>query len=401
MREDYTPPLHRIRAFPAALPLDQTRLQEQNGRVRKAVADGVVAELFEPAPPQPVKPGELEAIKRAQTPSEHEAFQKRFWRNVMLEERVTLADTLIYRVRAGWRIAREMARLKNICSENELLIEGLPLVPDPWTNGSLYNKPAEFADIKAQKRYMAPLWDVVLLICGNPDDNRVDAQRKPLPLLPPKVSPSYRDESGAVIDDYAPENDTRLMAWIKAATRISEHYAMRFTYAPEGGTEELESGRIGLAGLLDPKVCRIAFPTRTQIMYFEEMLLEETIKELTNGVNEAGAWLKNHYGLREREVRGVLAMAMSELRSRGDHDVEEKRSLLEHRLAGFIQRSKEALDLNNEIKALKTLAVVQGLTRTEPEDANREFLEATNRVAQQSTRDQPTMSVIEVPEKEG
>lgn len=386
--------LRRLPAFPPPAPSDHAPWLEAllaNGKRR--LARTLPEEL------EPVRPGVLEPPRALPegAPDPKETFLQEFWGAVQAERELTLEASLPERVRIGWRIVREMARLKNICGENELLIEALPAEPDPWSTPCPFNKPSSPADIQSQKRYMVPLWDVVEIICAD-----YDGKRNPgLPLLPPPVPEQYVLEDGDIHPDYDPYRDTRLIAYLKAARRIVDHYAMEWKRDVVGAAAEDPRGRAGVAGLLHPVTCRRAWPTRSQVIYFESMLIEETISQCALGRSEAAIYLAESYGLREREVRSVLATAATELRGRYDMDIEEKRALLVARLEHFVGRARGAFDLNNEMKALKVLAVVEGLTRTEPEDANKQFLEVTHRIAAGAKPSEgPELAVIEAPVKE-
>jgi hypothetical protein len=394
-----------IKAFhpPASLDADPVSLlAERNWRAELGLSEQAEKDLFRAPEGGPVIPGSIQDFP-ARSPEEDRAFLKQFWRSAFLEEEATLDSTLPFRVRVGWRIVREMARLKNLVDENEMLAGGLPWAPCPWTNPTSFFFPADPSDMKDQKRYMSSMWDVVQLVTRSPKD---PGAYPGLPLLPPfppfgsLADPDDPNEEVLPEKPYQPIEDQGLMSWIKAAKRISEHYSMEFSTDDRGRPELYLEGRLGLSGILDPVTCRRAFPSRQQIEAFEDMIVSEVITKLQEGREAAQAHLRKEYGLHPREIKGVMAMALTELRGRCDIDIEEKRSLMEHRLERVAERAGDALDLNSELKALKVLTVVQGLTRTEPEDMGREMVEAMQRVSNSTPQDTPELRVIEVPVKE-
>ncbi len=389
-------PAEGLPAFPPADPTEIERIV-RTGAPTLSAATAVT--LFEP-----VRPGRLERPKK--TPKSYnpeEEFRRAFWEGLERERRMLMAETLPHRTRIGWRIVREMCRLKNIVSENELLVEALPIEPDPWVEACPFNKPPNANDLADQKRYMVPLWDVVERICKNYNSPDMPGQAG-LPLLPPAVPEEHLSSDGEVSEEYTPHEDTRLRSYLKAAERIVDHYSMEWRRNKAGAPEEDPDGRAGAQPLLDPTICRVAWPTRAQIVYYETMIVEETISQCEFGRKSASEYLSESYGLSEREIKSLISIAMTELRARQDTDIEEKRALMVHRLESFMDRSRNALDLNNEMKAMKVLAVVEGLTRTEPEDANQSFLETTERLSRSSGpgigSGTPQLDVIDVPNNE-
>jgi hypothetical protein len=67
-------------------------------------------------------------------------------------------------------------------------------------------------------------------------------------------------------------------------------------------------------------------------------------------------------------------------------EIEEDRAILSMRLEDLIQRSRDALDMRVELGAIKQLAIVQGVTRAEPEDAMSEFARVVRKVTDQSPK---------------
>lgn len=243
-----------------------------------------------------------------------------------------------YRVMVVWRIARVMASIAGLCSEDETLDDATEVEPNPWVAPF---KPLLTPVAQAALRRERASRLLTLLAGG-------------LPLLPPRSDPDGLDR------------------WCRAASLI----------AKDLGIERSREGLRGLQGLLDPRRCAQCDVSAGEVIAFEELMLDEAQDLfLDKGERVTIAHFREKYGMARRECQGVLRLVKSQALRQTQASVEEKRALQERRIENYLARCKETLDMDGEMKALKELAKIQGLTRTDPEDQGKEFFDVVRRVA--------------------
>ena len=309
-----------------------------------------------------------------------------------LVESQSLADLLPQRVRVAWRLTRELGRLKGLVHPDEPLSSALigdAKNADPWQIPEAWHEPAA-------KEARMDLWPEVIDAFraseGLDDDFQVHLwvaidQYKPesgaewrkyagFGLIPPPVPPVWRDQTGEIARNYVPKDDPNLNLFLSVVSDLAERLQV-----PQGSRLDPDQGRLGLQGLLDPALIRLCWPTRTQIMTWEAMLIEETLDLVVkSSVSEAKKVLKDKYGLSQREIFGLLRMASSLAQEQTAGDREEGRAIMVLRLEEYIRRSKDALDLKAEMHGLKQLSIVLGLSDPQHNDPMLEFLSAVREV---------------------
>lgn len=245
------------------------------------------------------------------------------------------------RVFVMWRIVRATALICGLCGEDETLDEATEIAPDPWTEAfKCAPAPSQSAAIRRARASR-----LVLL----------HQEGEGLPLLPPREDPAA------------------LSRWCSAAGIL----------ALDLGIETTESGRLGLQGLLFPRDAAYCDVTAGQVLALEELLIDQC-QHLMRQAGEARAvqHFRDHYGLTRKESVNLIRLARADLLKTYGSTQEEERALMVMELKEQIARAKEALDLDAEMKARKLLAMVQGLTRSQPEDQAREFYESVRRISQ-------------------
>lgn len=335
------------------------------------------------------------------------------FRQAFEEPRLTLADTETDRIQVAYRLVREMARHRGLLEWHQTLHTGLAatyippediikaaddstfadpdswdpatgLLHDPWTTPRLLPRPVDYrkyqkADnggrfsmlvieemIRAEVPAYVPThlsqYQMVL------KDNQWSVHHTPgLALMPPTVPhPSANDP------DYDP-NDTKtdplLHRYIATLTATAAHLRMF----------DDERTRLGLSPLLDPTLCRPAFPSRTMLVTWETLLIQETLDYLVkNGQPITKDMLARKYGFQHHEITQLMRMARDQAQRDAQSDIEQDRAVMILRLEDVARRTRESLDMRAEIAALKALAIVQGLQRVEPENAMRQFIDVVN-----------------------
>lgn len=154
-------------------------------------------------------------------------------------------------------------------------------------------------------------------------------------------------------------------------------------------------GYYGLDGLMSHETLAELWPTRGEILAFEDQIIEEVT---TFVMKWSKAKTKQHLrellGLTPKESGGLIAMATDEARAEATQDVEVKRFVMESRIMDYIDRQQEAGDAANELRGLKTLAAVQGLGKSEPETHMEELIGAMARVVSNDTP--PTERLLKI-----
>lgn len=355
----------------------------------------------------------------------------------------SLADLTPYRVRTAWRIVREMARHRGFIKPDEMLIEALEpafiprdpddpdtdtelpegseapdltepidattgLTHDRWLYPELFVKPAydnknphmrlsmSVIEIMLEAERINPAfspfqWELKSLEI---DPGTVESRWFPhhyagLALLPPNVPYQHVLRDGTIKPGYNPSSplqDPSLHTYVRLLKVVSS-----WLYLDLGSKDDPDSGRYGLAGMLHAETVRAAFPSRVQIMTWETLLVDETLELIVQqGVPKATNILKDKYGLASLEVQQLIKMARAKASHMASGDSEEDRGLMILRLEDAARRARESLDIRAELAALKNLAVVQGLSRVEPQDAMSDFIDIVKTVSV-GKRDMPAL----------
>ena len=159
----------------------------------------------------------------------------------------------------------------------------------------------------------------------------------------------------------------------------------------QGSKDDPEYGRIALSHM-DPTASAETndFPWRgwpdPAVLYVYEGLLVDDILDtiIQHGQTIARKLMIERHGFRPHEIRGLMRLAKLEARDRMEADIEEDRAVLSMRLESLIERARQSLDLRVELGALKQLAIVQGVTRSEPEDVTSAFVNVIKKVSNES-----------------
>lgn len=185
------------------------------------------------------------------------------------------------------------------------------------------------------------------------------------------TSAMYEATSGDGIP-LLPPADGRAGAWCEAFDQVAEDLGLR--RAPRG----VDCLRL----LLDPSTApRVPCSART-VNRLEDLLVDQAQRVLfRHGERGVMDHFRDQYGLSRRECLGLVRLARADALTYGRSSVEDDRALMVAQLKDFADRARDALNMGDEIRALRELARVQGLTRTEPEDRMSEFLGVVRRVS--------------------
>jgi len=138
-------------------------------------------------------------------------------------------------------------------------------------------------------------------------------------------------------------------------------------------------GRMGLRMLLDPVYEGRYWPDTTELQDFEEALVFEVLRLLSGGrpddnetqqrrsISRLGVLqeLQAEFNLTLPEAQSLVALARSLSVKLTRSTPEEDRAIATLQLENLAEDARGEMDLRNEVTALKTLGMIQGLTRGE------------------------------------
>lgn len=238
-----------------------------------------------------------------------------------------------------WRWSRAVLAVLGRLDEDEMLEAATAdAEPDPWRVGCR-PRPTPVQRALLRQRAAGPVYEA--------------ARAWGLPLLPPR--------------DPGPAAD-----WCAAFEEVASD--LRLARAPRGPDV--------LAVLCEPGLASLCAVAPEQVLAYEEVLVDAAQRLLVrHGERAVVDVLADRYGLSRREGLAACRLARADALLHGRSSVEEDRALMVAQLKNYLARARQSLNMGDEIRALKQLAHVQGLTRTEPEDAAAEFLGVVRRVA--------------------
>jgi hypothetical protein len=239
---------------------------------------------------------------------------------------------------AAWRWARAAATAVGRCSDDETLDAALgDADPDPWTH-RLVARPTPSQRALVRQGATSALYEAVA--------------GEGISLLPPR--------------------DGRAARWCAAFESVAEDLSLR--RAPRGP----DCVRL----LSDPEVAPLVAVGARHVVGLEDLLIDQAQRVLfRHGERGVMDHFRDRYGLSRRECLGLVRLARADALQYGRSSVEDDRALMVALLKDYTDRAREAFNLDGEMKGLRELARVQGLTRTEPEDKMSEFLGVVRRVS--------------------
>ena len=239
---------------------------------------------------------------------------------------------------ALWRFARALAQAAGRCAEDETLEDALADAhPDPWRQ-RLLARPTPVQRALVRSGSAGYVYEA---LSGDG-----------IPLLPPR--------------------DGRIRAWCELFQHVSDGLQLR--RAPRGPDCLNVLTSTDLAPLVEVQT--------TAIERVEELMVDQAQRVLVrHGERGVADHFRQTYGLSRREALGLVSLARADALKYGRSSVEDDRALMVAILKDYLDRSRESMNMGDEIRAIRELARVQGLTRTEPENVAAEFLGVVRRVS--------------------
>jgi len=279
--------------------------------------------FLEPRPPRKLE-GQ-EAIARLR-----EAFRDE-------ELPMPLEEDAPHRILVMWRICRVLARLTGLCAEDESLDNATELAESPWTE--------QF------KPMLSP--------------SQQDVMRR-------SQASTVLVEIGPGISLLPPTDREHAKRWCAAVSEIARDLNITGT----------ERGLRGMRGLLHHQTAMHAGVTPKQVLAMEDLLVDEAQDVIVDcGERAAIKHIRDEYGFGRNEAIGLIRLARADALATGGSSVEEDRAIMVAQLKDLVGRAKEEMNIDKELKALKQLAAIQGLTRTDPENLAKDFMQVIAQVA--------------------
>jgi len=451
----YTPPQLQLKnsRLPRRNPLETTVSGLFTFRQPEDVPDAMLLRELSFVEPH-AHPTEIVTLPTRKPPPKSMLF-----RNAIADARHTPESTLSARIKCCWRIVREAAiRLQLIAADEPLALidsetTSKKVSRDSWVEGSFpsyllvappskysfaakrippmspsakdyIGRPPVFVDKKALRGHNTPFEEVIFKTAFipphlmtqtlaevftlepdpdpdyNPDqpEPQLPPQRlDPMPglsLLPPEVPMPWVDKNGDPLPDYDPEDsihDPMLALWLQGF-----YFLAKTLRIDEGSAKDPEQGLMGLKGMFEPLLVRTLFPSRTQLMYYESLIVQEVSEIITKkSVLGAAMTIKDRYGMEPFEIAGIMSLARKTLSAQYEsRDPETNRSMMLIRLEDYMERARENLNMEAEFKALKEMSLILGLT-TEPGDSSmKDFAAVMRRIKGKSSME--TLKAIDI-----
>ncbi len=253
-----------------------------------------------------------------------------------------------YRIRVGYRLAREFARHLGLIRIDEAL---------------------SAVDIARWSQPRPPLSLPTGPFCPS-----VRFLLEEVKQMPQRYGVD-EEEAGPCIMPPTPENLRHI--WCKCMLALAD-----FLGIEHGSPIEPHYGRLGTLGLLTPDYSMVYWPSVISMCQYEAILVDEIIDALIrDGAHHVHKGLYATHGFALHEARGLVKLAQLEMAARTDTDIEMDKAQLTIRLEDLVLRAREACDQRVELGAIKQLSIIRGVTRAEPEDVASEFARVVKRVS--------------------
>lgn len=282
-----------------------------------------------------------EDVPRRLTADEARALVRRAARGSDAEALLADSSLIPHLVVLLWRWARSAAQAVGRLSDDETLDAALgDSEPDAW-HVRLVPRPTPSQRALLRQGATSVLYEATARHGG-----------EGIPLLPPR--------------------DARVSEWCQALEAVAEDL----------GASRAPRGPDCLRLLLDPALAPLVPIGARAVCRLEDLLIDQAQRVLfRHGERGVMDHFRDAYGISRRECLGLVRLARADAMTYGRSSVEDDRALMVAQLKDFADRAREAMNMGDEIRALRELARVQGLTRTEPEDKMSEFLGVVRRVS--------------------
>jgi len=295
-------------------------------------------------------------------------------RRMLSSGSLTLADTKGYRTRTAYRLVRQMARVRGILEGFDMLQVAMNIAAND-TLVSMWHLPVPLVDsefitgnrgIRAVLGRMDVCGDTYLFNTPGGFLSFSGSTTLP-PPIPDRFFPSNPVEnwkariSRKVPEGYDPRLDEPLILYCEAMTVLAEQLNVS-----RGAPEEPWAGEYGLAGLLNPYTARVCWPTRDElVLYEEEFILKVFDKAIHVSTRATETWLQQFFGLSRLEAMDIVKTAVRVGSVLYNEGTEEMRNLEMKRIDNLEDVCDRANDPRAQIAAKRLKWQALGLTQRE------------------------------------
>lgn len=295
-------------------------------------------------------------------------------RRMMAAGSLTLSDTKGYRTRTAYRLIRQMARIRGLLEGFDMLQSSLNIAPDENLI-PLWSMPVPLIDtqfltgnrgIRAVLNNVDSSGETITFNTARGLNTFSGSTTLP-PPIPDRFYPRDLRENWSmrvqrkIPDGYEVKQDKPLILFCEAMTMLAEQLAV-----PRGAPEEPWAGEYGLAGLLNPYTARTAWPSRDElVLYEEELMLKVYDKACAVSQRATEIWLQQFFGLSRLEALDIVKTAIAVGAIIYNQGTDEMRTLEIKRLDSLEDTCDLANDPRAKIAAKRLKFRAQGLTQRE------------------------------------
>lgn len=278
------------------------------------------------------------------------------------DEQKTLEELRPYRVRAAWRITRELARI------TALIHDGQALQDSPLATFENWHRPLALTDHALPYPPYCQLAVDQLSAIERPED---------APSLQPPPDSSL----------VHPTANQAIQRFILLTQTVAE-----FLGVHHGSPRNPEHGAYAMTGMDEPLLIQAIYPIPSIILTYETLIVDSARQRLVSyGIDAAHRELSEYHGLSPHEANQVMAMAREQIRSRVAVDPETDRAMMILRLEGYMRRANKSMNLGAEIQALKQMALTLGLYRAEGENPMKDIVASIRSISAERDREEKEM----------
>lgn len=292
---------------------------------------------------------------------------------------LTLADTKGYRIRTAYRLIRQMARIRGLLEGWTWIQSAIDHTTTPegvsaWSV-PIRLKPSMYLTGFRGIRNVLNRMDGAKEIYTVNTPHGMRGYKGITTLPPPLPDSAYPVKSpaelwawrlsGEVPGTYRPEADKQLCLYCEAMTLLAHQMSI-----DEGAPEEPWSGIYGKAGLLNPGTARLAWPTRDELVLYEEELLLHVF-DMISSKSEIGTrmYLMQFFGFSRAESVDIIKTAIAAGGMLYNETAEDQRSVILKRISAIADKASHACDPRAELSAIKLQAQLLGLTTSDENDS--------------------------------
>ena len=296
------------------------------------------------------------------------------YKMLLVTNKMTLADTKGYRIRTAYRLIRRMARIRGLLSGWDRLQACMAsLQTEDGLSAWYVPMRLEQASFVTGYRGIRNLLNIVDASNNFYTFNTARGLRTfrgsttlP-PPLPDSAYPTREPEeiwkwrvSGRVPANYHPKDDHNLCLFCEAMSLLSYQMCI-----DDGSKEEPWAGVYGTAGLFNPGTARQAWPTRDELILYEEELLLHVFDKLSNKSSYAANQdLIHNFGFDRFEAVDIVKTATEAGGILYQENAENQRAIILKQLDTIADDCKDAMDPRARLATIKMKAQILGLTQS-------------------------------------